>query len=71
MTTGIQPLNVAIHESESLGGSDHRPVTFALSWIFSANAEFIRLDIRKLSDPMVLDLYRASIRESVSAISNG
>src|SRR5205807_452322 len=48
MTNGIQPEELTVHEDLSLGGSDHRPLTFSIGAAIHSGWQFVRWNIRKL-----------------------
>lgn len=58
LTSGIRPLELTIHEGNSLGGSDHRPLTFSVNTRAPPPRAFERWNVRKLADPEVQERYR-------------
>lgn len=65
---GLTAGNLIIHEEESLGGSDHRPVTFEISTELPPTRSFSRWNVRKLHDPAVTKRYREALRNTIDAL---
>lgn len=61
--------NVEIHETQSLGGSDHRPVTFDVPSNSNRTRQFERLNVRKLSEPEISTAYLDKLKETKSDIA--
>jgi hypothetical protein len=64
LSNGDEPREVIIHERNSLGGSDHRPITFIVTDPLICTREFSRWDIRKLSQPAVLERYENTLEST-------
>ncbi len=55
--------NLKDHETATLGGSDHRPVTFEKSNLIQLLKDFSRWNIRKLAQPAIKSRYTAVLEE--------
>jgi hypothetical protein len=58
ITNGTRPREFIVHEGESLGGSDHRPLTFIFESEVPAEIPIDRWDVRKLAKKEVRERYR-------------
>ncbi len=67
LSSGIEISNMTVWEQTSLGGSDHRPITFEINLQLPAPRQFSRWNIRKFIDDDVRDDYAAILHQTKSA----
>lgn len=65
LSNGIEPIEIKVHEENSLGGSDHRPVTFTINTAAARPRAFERWNVRKLADRAVQLAYTTYLRDSL------
>lgn len=65
LTNGIQPTEITIHEENSLGGSDHRPITFAIQTNAVPEREFTRYNVRRIADLQVQQRYDIRLKRTL------
>lgn len=70
LTSDTEISNLIIHETESLGGSDHRPLTFSIITSNLEKREFQRWNIRKFATDKVKEKYMETILGSHIGIIN-
>lgn len=68
LTNGPIANNLVVHETESLGGSDHRPVTFHVDIPAPPYREFSRWNIRAFDRQEVRDRYTSLLFERFPAL---
>lgn len=71
LSNGEEPRLVTIHEKYSLGGSDHRPVTFDITCIsldLAETRDFNRFNIRRLHEPDILERYKSTLANNLEAV---
>jgi hypothetical protein len=62
--------NLVIHEDNSLGGSDHRPLTFDMAANFNPTREFTRWNVRKFLEPGVIERFQEFLSSTVVDTTN-
>lgn len=70
LSNGPKPANIIIFEEESLGGSDHHPITFEIQAESLRNKCFDRWNIRKLDDPDILKTYVDELEENCEILKS-
>ena len=55
--------NLQVHETETRGGSDHRPVTFETPDCIPLDKDFSRWNVRKLADPATRTQYTDALEK--------
>jgi hypothetical protein len=63
ITAGPQITQFTAHEHETLGGSDHRPLTFEIESQIMVNREFTRWNVRKLAEDPIRQAYAQKMAE--------
>ena len=61
LSTGPAVRDLIIHETCSLGGSDHRPLTFSTPSLRRPTKQFERYHVRRLAEPDVRQKYREAL----------